>query len=274
MGLHVIMVTGPRRAGKSALISCLLKEVCTSEPHYIRLAAVQGTKRAPRKGGRPAGGCGVVTATWVNYDPARVFETLPDALTAIHRRDRRGCVVIEADADPNLRHAYPYDCRIFVMPAPNEVHDVFRTPQQAREVLQSVLHDTALFAGEIFGLAADDGSVDEAHEPHPDMSDSQIVQLMRTPLGRELNSRIQCQPEYHDIVESDVVVMNTGVGGTSSAADDVVCRLEKLIQQARPGGNRRPEVFCCDITDPQDPRRQKLFGHLDTLYAGRSLPSG
>lgn len=276
MALNVVMVTGPRRSGKSTLITALIAEVCTRQPHYVRLAACDGSKRPPavRREADEAQerACGVATATWISYDPARVFETLPETLAAVHRRDRGGCVLIEADTDPNLRHAYPYDTQIFTMPAPERVEDVFRTPEEMRAALQSAMHDTSAFAGEIFGLAPDDGSTvlsvhDSAPKRSPELSEAQLSNLMQTPLGEELASRVQCHPDYHGVLESDAVVINTGVGGTSEAVDEVVRRLEQLARRLRPNVQDRSIVFCCDLCDGEDPRRQKLFAHLARRYA-------
>jgi hypothetical protein len=267
MGLQVIMVTGPRRAGKSTLISCLIKETCKREPHYIRLAAAGGPKRAPRAVPDPPHDCGVVTATWLTYDPRRVFETLPEALAAIHKKDRKARVIIEADGDPNLRHAYPYDCSIFAMPCPADVHEVFRTPQEAEAALHSALHDTMAFAGEVYGLeGGDEAGPDEGHEKRPDMSDSQIVRLLGSPLGADLAARIQCQPPYHGLVDSDLIVVNTGVGGSNGAVDETVRRLEAMLAKARRKQDNCPAIYCCDVCDKEDPRRAKLFEYFCKRY--------
>lgn len=289
MPLNVVMVTGPRRSGKSTLITALIHEVCTHQPHYVRLAAVDGSKRPPRPAkpalasraepAAPTRDCGVATATWISYDPNRVFETLPSALAAVQRRDRGGCVFIEADTDPNLRHAYPYDTQIFTIPSPAQVEDVFRSPSEMRVALQSALHDTSAFAGEIFGLCSDgdssgDGQADEPGRDEPDMSDSQIVDLMHSPLGEALASRMQFHPDYHGVLESDAIVMNTGVGSTSPAVDEVVRRIENLARKAVRDPERRSIVFCCDLCDRDDPRRQKLMAHLGRRYASPQAHSG
>jgi hypothetical protein len=65
------------------------------------------------------------------YTPDRVFETIPEALRAVRQLERRGFTIVEADGDPAIRHAYPYDYRVFVMPAPQRISDVFREPHAA-----------------------------------------------------------------------------------------------------------------------------------------------
>jgi hypothetical protein len=272
MAYNVFIVTGPRISGKSTLVSAMVKEVCRRPPHYMRLATVDGTKKAPPTRIVPNTDCGVATATWVDYAPDHAFEALPKALAAVHKRDRHACVILEADTDPNLRHAYSYDCRIFVMPAPETITQVFRTPDQAREAMQCALHDTTAFASEVFGVPDDEGSsyLEEDHaEPRADMSDTQVIRFLRTPLGRDLASRIQCQPEYHGMVECDVVVVNTGVGGTAEVVDDVVSRLERLIAGTKTKDKSCPTVFCCDLADCEDPRRMRLFQYLRNVYDER-----
>ena len=86
------------------------------------------------------------------YTPDRVFETLPDALRMIRESEHRPFVVMEADADPALRHAYPYDYRAFIMRPPADLHEVFRSDSEAAAAMREVMQDTASFACEIFGL--------------------------------------------------------------------------------------------------------------------------
>ncbi len=270
MAFKVTIVTGPRRSGKTEIIRTIIDEVCKHEPHYIRLAALDGTKRPPKEPPRKAQDCHVATATWINYDPNRVFEAVPRVLTAVHRKDADACVIMEGDTDPSLRSAYPYDYKLFVMPAPWDVHDVFRTDAEAEDALQSVLNDTVMFTKEIYGISADDDSISEGHERRKDMSDSQIGVLMRSPLGQELAARIRCQPEYHGVAESDIVVVNTGVGGTTAVVDEVVQRLEKLVRGSHTGEQAHPQIFCCDICDADDPRRQRLIERLHAVYQSRA----
>ena len=265
MGFKVALVSGPRRAGKTTVICLIIGELCPQKPHYVRLAAVDGSKRAPQCSS-PHTDCGVASASWLNYRRDRVFEVLPEALARVHKRDRNGCVILEADADPSLRCAYPYDCSIFVMPAPNTVEDVFRSSEQARQALRSVLHDTATFAGEIYGLPEGDSSVGtDARPERTDLTDSQLLKLLDTPLGEELGARIQLQPVYHGLVESDVVVINTGTGSSTDVIDRVVHRLEVLLSRRPSSHERRTTVFCCDPKDSADPRSRRLCEALGKL---------
>jgi len=266
MGLTVTFVSGPRRSGKSTVIQAMLDEPCKRQPHYLRLAAVPGDKRPPPADVKPPGKCAVRSARWLDYDEDLIFEVLPEALTRIHKRDRNGAVLIEADADPHLRNAYPYDQRVFVMPAPRSLNEVFRTVQQAAQALRHVLDDTAAFASEIYGML--DGSPvgdDDEHEERPAFTVSQMRGFLNSPLGDELATRIQFQPAYHGLVESDVVLINTGVGGMSPMVNECVHRIERLLARLRGPSARKSVVFCCDPLDPKDPLRKKLFKTLKML---------
>ena len=97
MGLCVTFVSGLRRSGKSAVIRSMIDRLCKRQPHYIRLAKSGGDKKPPPTTPKPPDDCGLASARWLTYDDERAFDVLPGALAAIHREDRFGTVVIEAD---------------------------------------------------------------------------------------------------------------------------------------------------------------------------------
>ena len=252
MGLGVTFVSGPRCSGKSTLIRRMIDRLYSDQPHYLRLVAAGSDKRPPKPTGKPIAECGVASARWVDYDAEHVFEVLPDALTAIHRRDRFGSVIIEADADPNLRHAYPYDYRVFIMPTPGAVTEVFRDPARAAEELKRVLDDTAAFASEIYGLFSTNGhdEVDPSEE-RADLTDSQMRGFLYSPMGDELATRIQLRQPYHGLVESDVIVVNPGVGASGPETADCVRRIEKLLKRIRAERDKT------DKTAKRKPRKKR-----------------
>lgn len=269
MGLSVLFVSGPRRTGKSALIRTMLDRSWRTPPHYIRLLLIGGDKQPPKNPPVPSADSGVASATWLEYDMEQVFDVLPGALCAIHKRDRYGSVVIEADADPVLRCAYPYDYRVFVMPCPDSVHDVFRESTEAAAELKHVLEDTAAFASEIFGLFAGGRCLDaDPPEERSDLTATQMRGFLHSPLGDELATRIQLQPPYHGLVESDVVLMNTAVGAAGPAADECVCRIERLFDRIRGSSDRRAELFRCDPHDIRDKTCQRLYNALRPMCVG------
>ncbi len=269
MGLGVTFVSGLRRSGKSALISLMVRELWSTQPHYIRMVRTGGDKLQPKSVARPAEDCGVASARWLEYDSERVFEILPEALTAIHRRDRYGSVVIEADADPNLRYAYPYDHRVLVMPMPESIGDIFREPGQAAHELRRVLDDTAAFASEIFGLFAHNGDEDrEPSEARPDFSATQMRGFLYSPLGDELATRIQLQPEYHGLVETDVIIVNPSVGAATVETPVCLRRIERLLERVHGVTGRRGELFVCDPANPTGRVEKKLLKALEPMCVG------
>lgn len=265
MGLKVIFVSGPRRSGKSCLIESMLSELYRKKPpHYLRLAAAKGDKRQPAIA-KPPQQCGVNSARWLSYDRDEIYEVLPQALTRIHSEDRYGTVLIEADADPDLRNVYPYDRRVFVMRAPQALTEVFRTAREAAEALKDVLDDTAAFAREIYGMVENSPADTGTHEMRPKLTLAQMRGFLSSPLGEELATRIQFQPDYHGLVESDLILINCGAGDPSELVDECVERLERLLARLRGPASREPLIYCCDPLDGRDSLRKKLFKSLRDL---------
>ena len=269
MGLCVTFVSGPRRSGKSALIQAMIDHLWKHKPHYLRLVKTGSNKRPPAKTGKAPPQCGIASAHWLEYDPERIFEILPEALTAIHRQDRYGSVVLEADADPVLRSAYPYDYRVFVMSLPDDVHEIFRDPVRAAQELQRALDDTAAFASEIFGLFAD--SKDDGPDPHesrPDMTATQMRSFLYSPLGDELATRIQLQPPYHGLVESDVIVISNQAGPPGSQTEQCLRRIKHLLSRLRGISGKRGELFFYNPFDQSGKDRKKLLKALKPMCQG------
>jgi len=268
MGLSVTFVSGVRRSGKSAVIQAMVDRLWKVAPHYIRLVKAGSGKVAPPTPVPPPE-CRVASARWLEFEEDRIFEILPEVLAAIHRRDRFGSVVIEADADPSLRCAYPYDHRVFVMPRPASIHEVFRDPRRAAHELQRALDDTAAFASEIFGLFTQ--QPDDATEPseeRPDVTATQMRGFLYSPLGDELATRIQLQQPYHGLVESDVVVVNTRMGEQTPESDECLRRIGRLVARVRGVSGRHAELFLCDPWDQNGRVCQKLLKALKPMCEG------
>lgn len=266
MGLSVTFVSGPRCSGKSTLISAMIDRLWHTEPHYIRLVRSGSDKHPPKPCSKKPADCGVATARWLEYDEEHIFEILPEALTAIHHRDRYGDVVIEAEAENILRHAYPYDNRVFLMPLPSRVQELFRDPARAADELKRVLDDTVAFASEIFGLFSNPLTEDaEPPEERMDLTDSQMRGFLYSPLGDELATRIQLQQPYHGLVEADVIVVNTSVGKKGPETADCLRRIERLLERVRGVTGRRGELVLCDLRGLNGKIGKKLFKALKPM---------
>ncbi|MCH8880666.1 MAG: hypothetical protein IID34_12395 [Planctomycetes bacterium] len=277
--LNVVFVCGPRQSGKSTLIQSIVPQLCAAPPHYLRLVPVDDEQpRLTLLGDLKTAGL----ASWrrINYDAERIFEFLPECLTEIAEMDVSRTVLIEADADPGLRYAFPYDHRIFVMPAPVRVFDVFRTPEEAAIALRGVMDDTAAFASEIFGMfdpdADEDDPVTRVHyigergavtEERVEITPIQMRRFVNSPLGAEIASRIQLQPEYHSLVESDVIIVNMAIGGTTSIVDQCIRQIQTLMSRLEHGRLNKPVLFNCDPLDPADPLQQQMLLKLRDILA-------
>jgi hypothetical protein len=275
--LNVILVSGPRCGGKSTLVRLIASKVCSRPPHYLRLVSLEreDSPRLTLLGDLKSAGL----ASWkrLNYDAEHVFEILPDCLNEIGRTDAPGTVLIEADGDPSLRYAFPYDHRIFVMPSPGTVDEVFRSPDQAATALKEVMDDTAAFASEIFGLFGPDPDTDEgvtfqrtagargAVEERLDITSTQMRRFMMTPVGAEIASRIQLQPAYHSLMESDLILVNMAVGDTTDIVDLCIKRIQMLIARLGEGRLDRPVMLNCDPLDGTDPLQKQLLKKLGSL---------
>lgn len=269
MGLSVTFVSGPRSSGKSTIIRAMIDRLCKAEPHYVRLVMSGSDKTPPKISAKRIPPCGVASARWLEYDAENVFEILPEALTLIYGKDRYGTVMIEADADPILRHAYPYDHRVFVMPLPPQVNSVFREAKRAAEEFHRVLDDTAAFASEIFGLFKDAQHEDvDPSEDRGELTGTQMRGFIESPLGDELATRIQLKQAYHGLVESDVIIVNAGVGASGSETAECLRRIERLLQRIRGASGHRGEMFLCDPRNTNGKVVRRLFAALNPMCQG------
>jgi len=272
--LNVVFITGPTYAGKSTLVRLIAKQLCSAPPHYIRLVAVDvdGGPRLTILGDLKEAGL----ASWnrINYDADRVFEFLPECLEKVSQLGGSGNVLIEADCDPSLRYAYPYDTRLFVMPSPTHIDEVFRSPNEAADALREVMDDTAAFATEIFGLFDPDDNDDSdvnyhrgqdrgvIAEERVEITPLQMRRFMCSPLGAEIASRIQLQPAYHGLMESDVILVNQAVGSTHGPVESTISQIQTLISRLHTGRIARPVLYYCDPLDAADSLQYRLLQHL------------
>jgi hypothetical protein len=269
MGLSIVFVSGPRRSGKSVVIRMMIDRLFSTQPHYVRVVEMGGDKAPPKMPDTPPPGSGVASARCLLYEPEHIFEVLPEALSDIHGTDRFGTVIIEADSDPTLRCAYPYDHRVFVMPPPTSVSQVFRTASEAAKEFHRMLDDTAAFASEIFGMFEEGGPEDiEPKEERVDLTATQMRGFLHTPLGDELATRMALQPTYHGLVESDVILINTNVPIEGDPAPECIIRIERLLERLRGFSDQRTELFHCNPTNPKDSVCKKLLKALKPMARG------
>lgn len=290
MSVQTLLINGPPVSGKSTVAKLIADRILDRPVHYLRLQAAPDTHTNAVLAYEPrssdAVGQGWASMHRVTYTQDRVFEIIPEGLRVVRKLDRSAFVVLEADDDPCLRHAYPYDFRIFAMRAPADVYCVFRTSEDAAGALQQVMQDTAAFASEIFGLFEDEAFDDGVGVEHfrPDavdmtggrqlerlhIAETQIRHFLSSPLGAEIASRIQLQPEYHALVEADVVLVNCDRRDRRDgrdALDECVARMGKLLSRVRQDARRQSVLYWGDIRSDNDGARDKLLARMRTLLA-------
>ncbi|MGB0717415.1 MAG: hypothetical protein ACPGXK_16170, partial [Phycisphaerae bacterium] len=70
-------------------------------------------------------------------------------------------------------------------------------------------------------------------EERPELTETNMRGFLYSPLGDELATRIQLQPDYHGLVESDVIIVNTGAGQAGPDSAECVRRIHQLIERVR-----------------------------------------
>lgn len=276
--LNVVFICGPRGGGKSTLIRVIAPRLCPQPPHYLRLIPVDGDD--PRLSILSAEDqAGLASWRRIDYDAAHSFEFLPSCLDEIAEIGGSRTVLIEADADPSLRYAFPYDHRIFVMPPPCTMAEVFRSTLEAAQALREVMDDTAAFASEIFGLfdpnadEEDGGHVQRIRErgavteERLEITPLQMGRFICSPLGAEVASRIQLQPPYHSLMESDVAIVNKALGGRGAIVGPCLRQIQLLISRVSNGRSLRPILFHCELLDFTDPGQTRLLDQLLSLLS-------
>jgi hypothetical protein len=92
--------------------------------------------------------------------------------------------------------------------------------------------------------------------------------FLYSPLGDELATRIQLQQTYHGLVESDVIVVNPGVGETGPGTAECLGRIRRLLQRIRRIPERHGDLFLCDPRNPDRKVYKKLLKALQPMCRG------
>jgi hypothetical protein len=282
MTARVVHISGPGHSGKTTVARRIAGRCADAAPCYLRFVR-ETAGPAPRSDLRLA--IPEMRQTrQCYYSPERVFEQVPAALGDLGQKGRTRLVILETDVDACFRMAYRYDLRVFVMAGPEDVGAVFRSQNEADQALRLALHDTGTFADEIFGLehvpVLDDSSAllrlkpNSALPAREGMQSDELERVADTALGAELTARVRLQPNYHTLLESDVVILNAGLGGVGEVVEVCARRLERLIESLPTTVAKRPLFFCCDPLDDADPLASRsLDAMLDLLTRGKGNPA-
>lgn len=278
MPIKVVHIAGPPGSGKTTLARRLAARRTTGARHHLRLTGrptAPATPVAPQES-VPTLRLSVPTdeldsSTTATIDPELVFEKLPTEIQRLHKRKTSTIVFVETDAEPHFRHAYSYDVRVFIMPCPTGLTDVFRSRKQAEDAVRRSMHDTGDFAEEIFGLTREaDGraprdSIKRFDPPPVSERDRDVLAFIDAALGTRLAVQFMLQPCYHVLIDSDVVLLNLGVGPDGDAAEICAHRLQALIEQLRRDGTRPAWFAACEPADSEDALSMQALLRIESL---------
>ena len=278
MAAKVLLVCGLPKAGKSHIIRLLAEQLACHPPWYVRLApeGVAGEQATPTTKADLFAG-----SQTAYYAHDRVSKALPNVLAGIADQHPDAIVLVEAESATPLRYAFPYDYRLFVTPAPSDIHEVFRTTEQASAAMQQVMQDAGAFAAEVFSLidAQDQAEAPALADPRcpfwaPDQADqvssAQLDRFLATPIGAEVATRIQLQPAFHGLIEADIVVIN---GDGAASARECQRRIQALLTRLQCVGQRQTTLYRCDPANRNDPRCQELRAHIGEMASHCTRPS-
>lgn len=200
-----------------------------------------------------------------------VFEEVSEVLKAVAAADENAMIFVETDALPCFRHAYPYHAKVFLMTTPVSLGNIFRTPTETAGAIDKAMNDTAEFAAQIFGLeqSSHDSAVLPAVDPGERKayfgSAQSVEEFLASDVGTEITSRMQLQPEYHSIIESDVVLLNEALGRNGDLTEQCAQRIETLLENLRLRLDRQPWFAVCDPADERDSLAQRALQKIEAL---------
>lgn len=269
MQTPVVHVCGPASAGKTVFARRIASLRGPANVRHLRIDLHDKTPSpvlsvaGESDRGLPGRQCRVNAPT--------IFEEVAD-LIHMAMRECRGAVIVETNTTPCFRHAFPYDIRVFVLRPPPRPEAIFRSPEEAARAMELAMHDTGVFAAEVFGLGPgpQDSSVNKPARPR----EAAVAELpgpeatehsWRPDVTADLALRFQLRPEYHALMDSDVVLLNATPPVDRKSAAACVERIAALLETLRFRFNRQAWFAGCDLADDDDPRLLEGLERLSVL---------
>ena len=263
----ILHISGPPASGKTTLAELLAARERETNPDYIRFDL--GSDTAPRTLQIAGSLSDMASIAHQTVHSELLFEEIADALKIIAANSDGDTIFVETNAQPCFRHAYPYDVKVFVMLPPPTLGVIFRSESETAEAIQRAMDDTAEFASELFGMGA--GPQDSATMPTVKPPDAKaqpaqsIEDFLRSDVGTEIAARMQLQPEYHAIMDSDVILLNVGLSHDEAVTARCAKRLDALLETVRQRLGRQNWFGACNPCDGDDPRCRRGLERIEAL---------
>lgn len=265
----ILHISGPARSGKTTFARALAARFPEDKPHYVRFDHAGREPPPSLRFADPLDEMGASirrTAT-----PQLVFEEVSEAVKDVAGGHPMATIIMETDAQPCFRHAYPYDVKLFIMAPPPALDVVFRSPVEAAQAVERAMDDTSEFAAELFGLDRESlgsgilpalGPKDRRTKATPTQTAEEFID---SEVGTEIAARMQLQPDYHAIIDSDVVLLNEGIDHDPEAAVECSGRLDALLETLRRKLKRQSWFAACNPLDPRDPLTIRALTRIEAL---------
>jgi len=271
----ILHISGPPASGKTTLARILAARAGASRPYYLRLDVHTERPAQPLRLSVSLDEMADCARRTVRSD--LVFEEVSEAIREIAPPDERPTIIVETGAEPCFRHAYPYDVKVFILAVPDDLETVFRSPMETAVAIDRAMEDTAEFAAELFGLDRDfhdSGALPAIDATRDGRATAEIAQsaeeFLQSDVGTEIASRMQLQPAYHAIIDSDVILLNLAAGKdrelTMRCAQQIVSLLGPL--QRRLG--RRYWFAACNL-EAADPFARRGLETIEALLLGARI---
>lgn len=269
MSATILHISGPPACGKTTLAKILARRAANSKPFFLRLAVRKERPVQPLRLSVAMDEMADCVRRTVRSD--LVFEEVSGAIAEIAPSDRRPTIIVETGTEPCFRHAYPYDVKVFVMAVPEDMETVFRNPSETAVAIDRAMEDTSEFAAELFGLDRDfhdSGSLPAIEATKDSGTRAGVVQsaeeFLYSDVGAEIASRMQLQPAYHAIIDSDVILLNLAVGRDRALAAPCARQIVSLLEPLQRRLGRRYWFAACDLV-AADPRARCGIETIEAL---------
>jgi len=275
MSATILHISGPAACGKTTLARIFATRAGESKPFLLRLDVRKERPMQPLRLSVQMDQMADCARRAVRSD--LVFEEVSQAIGEIAPPDAQPTIIVETGAEPCFRHAYPYDVKVFILAVPDELGTVFRNPTETALAIDRAMDDTSEFAAELFGLDRD--FHDSGNLPAVDVAQDSRVgaglvqspeEFLRSDVGAEIASRMQLQPAYHAIIDSDVILLNLAAGKNGELAALCARQIDFLLEPLRRRLGRQYWFAACNLT-AADPQTRRALETVEALLRGARI---